>query len=429
MYIPSELPYITSDIRPEHFPPLIADALCLADDPIQRDIILLSALSACSYATPHVHLLHGKPQRRYFPNLMTLIIAPPASGKGMMSIGSQLLDPIQSNLCTHDRSAIIPADSTYAAFTKQLAENQGSAFVCDSEIDIISGAWKHDYNRYSALFRKAFEHEKINRSTMTTAKSVDLSDIECPCVSLLLSGTFTQIRPLLGSGENGLASRFLPYLIEEFPEFDESVFFGNDAVQENAITPTISRLAQDLFQRWQWLSSQGHDCLWCLTPVQEKSMACLFRDYDYLTLRDENITAVQVPLIFGAFVKRLAVSIKRIGAILSTLRLPIDHPLPERIYCNDEDFDTIYLLAEKFLMHAINLSFLLNEKSIQQQAVKRTTRSSSLISLLPNEFSTAEAVALATELGITERTIRNKLKEAVADKTIKRTTKGKYVKL
>ena len=43
---------------------------------------------------------------------------------------------------------------------------------------------------------------------------------------------------------------------------------------------------------------------------------------------------------------------KRIGMILTGLRLDTTKPLPERVVCSEEDFQTMLLIGHKLLMHA-----------------------------------------------------------------------------
>ena len=95
-------------------------------------------------------------------------------------------------------------------------------------------------------------------------------------------------------------------------------------------------------------------------------------------------------------------------------------------------------LADTLIYHSAAMVNMLNEPqsptassafATAADPTHRTTKASTLLDILPSEFSTAEAVMVAKDLGIPERTLRDRLNLAVKEKAIKRTTRGKYCKL
>ena len=424
--IPSTDSYLLSDIRPSQLPPFLARALSITDSPEQRDMLFLAALSACSYALPNVHMLHGKPNRTYFPNLMTLIVAPPASGKGIMNRGKTLLSHIHNHLAHLDRQAIIPANCSSSAFIDLLESNGGNAFMMETEMDVLTGTWKNDYSNYSYIFRQAFEHEDIMRARKSTKGLLDNKHIPSPRLSVLLSGTLNQLAPLLASRENGLASRFMPYIVDDIAPFDAGVFqTDNNSSSDNADL-LYDELSRELFWRWQWLLMQEHPATWRLTPEQEKQMADFFSDGYVLAFE-----GFQMPESFAATIKRMAVIIKRIGLILTALRLNTSSSLPSVIYCSDTDFRTLLILTEKLLRHAANMMLLLPEEkpAVAPSAPRRTTKATNLLDLLPDRFTTAEALEIGEKIGITDRTVMTWLKKYTDEKLIKRISQGRYRRL
>ena len=102
--------------------------------------------------------------------------------------------------------------------------------------------------------------------------------------------------------------------------------------------------------------------------------------------------------------------------------------MPKVLYCSDEDFRTLVMLSEKLLRHAGLMVLMLNRVEKKEVVPHRNTKATGLLDMLPAEFTTAEAVIVGKELGVTERAIRLRLKVAVENKVIRRTTRGKYRK-
>ena len=464
---PSEDLYLTTNIPEGQLPEFLTKAISIADEPSQRDMLLLGMLTACSYAMPHVRIMHGQPQHSYYPNLMSLVVAPPAAGKGILNNLHRLMAPIQRELSTQDRTAIIPANSSSAAFLDLLALNGGTGLMVETEMDVLSQIWKADYGNYSYLFRQAFEHETIRRARKAGGGKLHYTEIPDPRLSAILSGTPNQLKPLLVSRDNGLASRFVPYLVEEIVPFDRRALQNGDHIEENGALPVFAELGKELLQRMKWLSLQKTDILWSLTDEQSEMLGDLFDDGYRLALEE-----MHLPTSFDSTVKRMAVTIKRIGAVLTMLRIPIDdasYPLglkatpptlggelmpnsctitfntkarntaesklPEVLYCSDEDFRTLVMLSEKLLRHAALMMLMLPDEAenplkaeIKSEA-ELEKRVDELCEKLPDEFGTAEALAIGEEMDISGRAVEKYLKILVENKQIEREKKGYYKKL
>ena len=145
---------------------------------------------------------------------MTLVMAPPASGKGVMTNAQRLIAPIDQFLQACGRGVTIAADSSSVTFFECLRECGGNAFMMATEIDELSQAMRKDGGIYSSLFRQAFEHETWKRTRYRGQTKIQFV-VEQPRLSVLLSGTQDQLKPLLKQGENGLASRFITYLLSD----------------------------------------------------------------------------------------------------------------------------------------------------------------------------------------------------------------------
>ena len=458
--VPSEDLYLTTNIPEGSLPEFLTRAISVADEPSQQDMLLLGTLTAASYALPHIRILHGKPQHSYYPNLMSLVVAPPAAGKGILNNLHRLMAPIQRELSTQDRTAIIPANSSSAAFLDLLALNGGTGLMVETEMDVLSQIWKADYGKYSYLFRQAFEHETIRRARKAGGGKLSNTEIPDPRLSAILSGTPNQLKPLLVSRDNGLASRFVPYLVEEIVPFDRRALQNGDHIEENGALPVFAELGKELLQRMRWLSLQKTDILWSLTDEQSEMLGDLFDDGYRLALE-----TMHLPTSFDSTVKRMAVTIKRIGAVLTMLRMelpktaeqtnscivtfntntyslpasgtppPLGGELNGVLYCSDEDFRTLVMLSEKLLRHAALMMLMLPDeaenplKAEIKSVDELQNRVDELCEKLPDEFGTAEALAIGEEMDISGRAVEKYLKILVENKQIEREKKGYYKKL
>ena len=423
--IPSDDLYLTPNLQEGQLPEFLNRAISVADEPSQQDMLLLGTLTACSYAMPNVRILHGKPQHSYYPNLMTLVVAPPAAGKGVLNYIHRLMEPIQNTLRALERTAIIPANSSSAAFQDLLAMNGGRGLMIETEMDVLSQIWKADYGNYSYMFRQAFEHETIRRARKAGAGAINYTEIPAPRLSAILSGTPNQLKPLLVSRDNGLASRFLPYLVEEIVPFDSRVFLHGDHIEDNGALPVFDELGNELMARWQWLLRRDREILWSLTDEQSAQLGDLFDDGYKLALE-----GMHLPISFDATVKRLAVIIKRIGAILTVLRQDIKDSteVGDVLFCSDDDFHTMVMLAEKFLRHAALLTLMLPE---EEQLISTTIATTSaakaekLLAALPAKFTTAEALEIS---GLSRSTLHRQIALLVEKKMVVQVSKGNYMK-
>ena len=76
---------ITPHLTEGQLPTLLEQAVAVVPAGETRDMLLLSLLTNCGYALPAMRMLHGRPHHTYSPELLTMIVAPAASGKGIMN--------------------------------------------------------------------------------------------------------------------------------------------------------------------------------------------------------------------------------------------------------------------------------------------------------------------------------------------------------
>ena len=426
--VPTDDLYITPNLKRGQLPEQIERAISVTDITTQQDMLLLGTLTMMSYATPRIRILHGNPQHAYYPNLMTLVVAPPAAGKGILNYTRRLIQPIHNMLSRKGMIAAIPGNTSSAAFIDLLAQNGGQGVMFETEMDVLSQIWKRDYGNYSYLFRQVFEHETVSRSRKGSNGDTLYTEIPEPRLSVLLSGTVSQLKPLLGNRENGLASRFMPYIVEDIVPFDPRAFEHGDQKMENSAMAIFDELGQDLLRRWMWLCEQDHDIRWSLTDEQAAIMADLFDDGYKIAFE-----GMQLPIAFDPAFKRLAVTIKRIGAVLSLLRMDLNSEAPATLYCGDDDFKTLVMLAEKLLRHAALMTLLLPEEEqiLQTEMAEGVAErhAKELLDKLGDTFTTKEAIELGETLEMARTTVMEHLRMCCRNKVIKKLERGRYCKL
>ena len=121
---------------------------------------------------------------------------------------------------------------------------------------------------------------------------------------------------------------------------------------------------------------------------------------------------------------------KRIGMILAGLRLDMSQPLPERVVCSEEDFQTMLLIGHKLLMHAAMVFQMMPElKATPVGEIGGNMLQRQFFQMLPTDFTKQDAVEQAQVLGVAARTMERWLSKFVQSFEIERINQGCYKKL
>jgi len=126
----------------------------------------------------------------------------------------------------------------------------------------------------------------------------------------------------------------------------------------------------------------------------------------------------------------MPVIMKRIGMILTGLRMDITHPLPERVVCSEKDFETMLLIGHKLLMHAAMMFQMLPEnKETVPGEIGHTLIQKQFFEMLPADFTKQDAIKQAQVLGIAKSTMGEWLKKFIESAHIERVAHGQYHKV
>ena len=408
---------ITSHFRQGQLPWQVEKAISIAPEGEVRDMLLLSVLTNSAYALPAMRMYHGLPHHVYGPELMTMVLAPAASGKGIMNYGKQLLQGIENE---RGEFIYLPANTSSAALMSYLKMLKGRGIMMATEIDTLSKALDSTTGGFSDTLRCMFEHETISKLRKNQEELIEIPD---PHFSVLISGTFNQLKPLIKSRENGLMSRFASYVVKQTQDFDDRVWLDED---EDAVPQEVvlyEQLAKEICQRYAWMKKAKHACYFYLTDAQRKSITRMFRGM-YETLRPAFGNE------FDSILKRMPVIMKRIGMILTGFRLDMNEPLPERVVCSEDDFQTMLLMGHKLLLHSAMMYQMLPEnKDATPGEIGQSLIQKQFFQMLPADFTKQDAVKQAEVLGISVDTMKRWLTKYSQSNDIQRVEQGKYRKI
>lgn len=449
------LPTITDKLSADRLPPVIIDVIKVARNPAQADLFLLSFLtivSAFLYGLRSFYM-----NGLVWANLMTFIYAIAWAGKGGMSQVVEFLKPILDEYkADYDRRfaeykqklqdyrrakrnpnadpidepekpifsvPLIPGNSSASAMLQMLAENEGRGIVVETEADTLSVALAQDYGNFSDAIRKAAHHEHLS---MRRRKDNEFISIDKPQLSLLLTGTESQISKLIHSKEDGTASRLIYYRLrtqlEWIDPFDSS---------RGSLDDCFRNLGEQFMPLYHvMVLRKNQPILMTLSPEARKKHLDFFAP-----LQREEVAQNGYGVL--PTVRRMGLVVLRISMVLTALRYLAD---PDQladaveIPIDDRDIDTALVIAEQLMVHANHvLANLIDEpKTVQSQVdlIQMPLAQKTLFNALPNDFSDATRKEVSKQLGLSVKTTekwlgpwRNKFH------VIKKTKQGHYRKL
>lgn len=411
----------------DHLPELLKVSSAVFDIPREKDVYLTGALTILSGCFNNVVGIYSKTE--YTANIFSFVIAPPASGKGVLNYSRRLADGVHDRIQEDYklwskkkdqlmRSHFIPGDSSAAAIKKLLNQNYGQGTICETEADTMTNALQQDWGNFSDLLRKSFHHEPVSCNRVSNNPEeyddVTISEIKKPRLSICLSGTPGQVSGLLSSTENGLFSRFLFYTYrnEGEPEFRD--VFAKDGIAN--LDNYFKELSESVLDMYDEVTETGM-ILFSLSSGQQTRFIRQF---------DENLKRLNRE--FGdetrGIVHRLGLITFRIAMLLTILRRIEENTLDREIECTDRDFETAMILSDIYLEHSMSvLQAMPGSKRINPNAV-------TLLDHLPQEFTFTEAVTSGTTVfGFSERSVAYYLNELLRKQyLIKTGANGPYVK-
>ena len=411
----------------------------------QQDIMLLGAVTVLGASmNSHVRCAYGG--KMISPSLQTFIVALPASGKGVLSLVRLLVEPIHDEIRLHtaeamkqyrkekgaydslgkersqatppalppDRMFLISGNNTGTGILQNIMDSEGIGLICESEADTISTAIGSEYGHWSDTMRKAFDHDRLSYNRRTDH---EYREVKKTYLSVLLSGTPSQVKPLIPTAENGLFSRQVFYYMPTIHHW-QNQFDRNDSDLED----TFKALGMEWKDKLKTIVMNGIFTLH-LTDGQKDEFNRLF---SRLFVRSGLANGNEM----SSSVARLAINICRIMEVVAMLRAmeqgeitasPYVSPDPHTATDNlkdhivsrwdlliaSDDFHAVLSLAESLYRHTTHiLSFLPNTEVTSRGNADRDA----LVDSMEEEFTRASFLQKAREMGIKSETASTWLK-------------------
>ena len=403
--------HIAKHIEPENLPAMIQPIMSLAQSDAERDMLLLSLLTAAGSCMPNLYFRYGLTGKKYYPNLQCFIVGSAACGKGIANLALELVSKVHEAL-----PLVIAGDSSYPGFYKQLERQNGRGYIHESEGSVITDVWRSSVANYNTALRKAAEHEPITRN-----RARDNSSIACPQLSVLLTGTFSQYKALVPSIENGYFSRLLTLIVN-----DQQAFSSRYVEPASGSNGVMSTAAQQLYDLCQALY-KSRPMEFSLTSEQRARLG------QHLETAYPALMQL-LGVNFHSVVLRMAVHIERIAMILSAIRLPSLSSArdirPENVVCSDSDYATAELIGNKLILHmATAYRMIKGAEEVSVPKVQPLDQRKMLLSLLPEEFETKTLLDEAKAQGVPRSTIFRWNEFWLEQGLVKKIQHGQYKKV
>lgn len=399
----------------------------------ERDMVLLSCLGVISCCLPNYYGIYDGED--ITTHLYVMIVAPPASGKGVIKNSLELINGIDKQIrkeCSKKIDAvkksnrkddsnlpippvehkIFPGNITSADFYQHLENSKHGALILESEADTISNMLKSDFGNYSDILRKAFHHEPLSISRKIEKLYCRINK---PKLSMVISGTPDQLQPLIRSRDNGLFSRFILYNFDEVASF-KNVFEKKD----KSFLNDFKKLERKLFEYYGFYRKGENRILFKLEKKQEEHFIKIFSDINdkYEKRFDTN---------FLPNIRRHALICYRLMMIISLLR-KIDHLVKNIkdkavVKCKNEDIVLSVELINSLLDHCYYSYVTLGDATDSIALLDK-----SFLKSLELNFTTQEAYGVGKKLGFNKRVVDDKIRQFINKKLICRVKKGHYKK-
>ena len=451
------------------WPKILLLIMSYATSLTQRDIMLLGALTAMGASMErYVRCPYGGKYQS--PCLQSFIVAPSASGKGVLSLIRLLVEPIHDELrrqvaeevknykkekaaydimgkdrakaevpqMPKNRMFLISGNNTGTGILQNIMDANGTGLICETEADTISSAIGSEYGHWSDTLRKAFDHDRLSYNRRTDQ---EFREVKKSYLSVLLSGTPAQVKPLIPSTENGLFSRQLFYYMHGIWAWIDQFESG-----EADLEAIFTDIGMEWKQKLDLLKEHGLHTL-RLTDEQKQEFNALFSNLFFRSsLANDNE--------MSSSIVRLAINTCRIMAEIAMLRaLECDypyqfqnspHPLltPDKdiaadnikdgiitrwdVTITDEDFEAVMGLVTPLYRHTTHILSFLPSTEVKRRA---NADRDALFESLGTKFTRAQLLEQAALMNIKPNTALGWLNRLIKKTLIsKADSKGTYTR-
>lgn len=435
-------PYSPLPTFPQDYvwPELLEKIISFGKKPQQRDVLLLGALTVLGASLSHV--VRCQYSRKWqAPCMQTFVVAPSAAGKSALTWVRLLIEPIHDKIrgevkeamkiyrrekAAYDslgkerknkeapvlppnRMFLISGNNTGTGILQNIMDSNGTGIICESEADTVSTAIGTEYGNWSDTLRKAFDHDRLSYNRRTDR---EYQEVGRSYLSVLLSGTPAQVKPLIPTAENGLFSRQNFYYMPRITQWADQ--FGEDEVD---VDEEFRLMGKEWKSTLDELTLRGLFTL-KLTDAQKKEFNHIFSE---LFHRSGMVNGDEM----SSSVVRLAVNACRMMSVVALLR-SLEDPslvkpdahissdnLKDRIIprwdmvITDDDFHAVLALVEPLYLHATHILSFLVPSVIKSRG---TADRDMLFAGMKDEFTRQLLLEKAHDRGIPETTALTWLK-------------------
>ena len=427
-----------------NWPEFLQRIIKAGSSPIQHDIMLLGALTALGACmSRHVRCLYGG--KYHHPSLQCFVVAPSASGKGILSYIRLLVEPIHDEIRKEvtmqmkaykkekaeydamgkertkkeapqmppNRMFLISGNNTGTGILQNIMDSDGTGLICEAEADTLSTAIGSDHGHWSDTLRKAFDHDRLSYNRRTDQ---EYREVKKSYLSVLLSGTPAQVKPLIPSTENGLFSRQLFYYMHGIWTWINQFESG-----ETDLEAIFTGIGLEWKKQLDLMKAHGLHTL-RLTDEQKQEFNALFADLFFRSgLANDNE--------MSSSIARLAVNTCRIMAEIAMIRaLECDQPYqfkdsssplltPDKEIAADnikdgiitrwdvtitaEDFHAVLELVTPLYRHATHILSFLPSTEVKHRA---NADRDALFEIMGNQFTRTQLLEQAEKMKIKPNT-------------------------
>ena len=427
----------------DNLPPILYESCNVFTNPREKDTFLTGAIAILSGCLPNVKGLYGG--STVYPNLFAFILAPAASGKGVLKHAKNLANKYHKSVIENSREqkkqydealatyklmknknpssdielpkepkykvVFIPANTSNAKIIQHLECNDGKGIICETEADTLGQTFKNDWGSYSDMLRKAFHHEKISISRKTNSEFVEIDEGK---ISVALSGTPNQIINIISSAEDGLSSRFMYYAFKTKNVWSDQSPNGNPI----NLTDFFQLKSIDVYKMVEYFENDKMN--FQLTDEQWKRHTSYFE------------SLIETVSIFTSedaisLVKRFGLIFYRICMIFSAIRKFKNNSYEVDVFCLDIDFESTLKLIKVYVEHSV---FIFNNlpKNANNIHFKAGNNKQMFFDELPNNFTRKEAISLGVKHNLKERSVDSFLKDCLGN-FLRQPSFGTYEKI
>ena len=434
----------------DNLPKYLKEPTELFNEQRDKDVFLIGLIGVLSSWIPKVQGVYDC--KLLGANLFVVVSAPASAGKGTLHWSRRVTKNINQTLKENYAIAIeeyetamseyeeskesgtdskkpdkplkqkfiISGNVSSAAMIGCIQANRHFGLIFETEADTLKNTFSNnEWGNWTDILRKCFQHEPVS---LLRKKDNEDIEIERPHLSMVLSGTPSQITGLVSQIENGFFSRILYY---DFPNTNvwKNVFEKHSINFEFYFDAYAIKIEKILAPYFFNKADDNSDLVYFEYTSRQEALF-----HNWFSEKQTQLNHIYGDEIIAS-VRRLAICFFRISMILSVMRYIENHDenyvQAQKIICTDKDYNNAEQIINTLLFHTIKI---FNQvKGAKRNKFSKGKRAL-LLEKLPAEFNRSLAIELAAFIGIKEKTAEGYLSQFITQGMVQRLAHNQYVK-